>query len=196
MDMELRGTGELLGADQSGFVSRVGFELFSSMLEEATAELRGEPYITEVDPELSIDVEALLPESFIADVGVRLSLYKKYAQAHDEAVIQRLNEEVEDRFGRAPECARRFFEVMRLKTDLRRLRALGLSANERVATLHLREDTPLRGEILVPFVLSSGGKYTLSPDGRLTRRAPSNMPERDGISHADRMLSDLSQLFA
>ncbi|HEV8246052.1 MAG TPA: transcription-repair coupling factor, partial [Polyangiaceae bacterium] len=62
LDMELRGTGDLLGAEQSGFAASVGFELFCQMIEEATHELRGERVILAVDPELSFDVEALLPE--------------------------------------------------------------------------------------------------------------------------------------
>src|SRR6185503_5783560 len=62
LDMELRGAGDLLGAEQSGFVASVGFDLFCQMLEEASHELRGEPVIHAVDPELSFDVDALLPE--------------------------------------------------------------------------------------------------------------------------------------
>jgi transcription-repair coupling factor (superfamily II helicase) len=194
MDMELRGAGELLGADQSGFVARVGFDLFAQMLEEATADLQGETYIADVDPELSIDVEAFLPETYIDDIGVRLSLYKRFALAQNDDDIERINRELEDRFGPPPEQARRFAEVMRLKTDLRRLRALGLSASSQTATLHLRDDTPLSGARLVPFVAQSGGLYHLSPDGRLTRRLAKGSREDSGLSHADRMLDELSQL--
>lgn len=196
MDMELRGAGELLGADQSGFLASVGFELFSRMLEEATAELRDEPYIADVDPELSIDVEAFLPETYVEDIGVRLSLYKRYALAEDESQVERINEELEDRFGRPPEQARRFAAVMRLKTELRRLRALGLSATGQTATLHLRDDTPLSPERLVPFVAESKGLYTLSPDGRLTRRLGKEGAEQNGLTHADQMLDELASLLA
>lgn len=194
MDMELRGAGELLGADQSGFVARVGFDLFAQMLEEATAELRGETYIAEVDPELSIDVEAFLPETYIDDIGIRLSLYKRFALAENEDDVERISRELEDRFGPPPEQARRFSEVMRLKTDLRRLRALGLSASGQTATLHLRDDTPLSGERLVTFVAQSKGLYHLSPDGRLTRRLSKGSGEESGLAHADRMMDELCQL--
>lgn len=195
MDMEIRGAGELLGADQSGFMAKVGFELFAEMLEQATAELSGGDVVVDVDPELSIDVEALLPESYIEDIGVRLSLYKRYACAIDEADIVRLNEEISDRFGTPPLEARRFAEVMRLKTDLRRMRALGMSATKKTATLHLRADTPLSLEKLIPFIASSKGRYTLSPDGRLTRRADGAEGQTDGLRHADRLLMELSALF-
>lgn len=191
MDMEIRGAGELLGADQSGFTAKVGFELFSQMLEEAAADLRGEHYISEVDPELSIDVEALLPETYIEDIGVRLSLYKRYALATSDDDIARLDEELKNRFGSPPGAAVRFSEVMRLKTQLRKLRALGLSASAKAATLHLREDTPLSAARLVPLISASPGRYRLSPDGRLTRVGTS---EENGLTHASRFLRELGDL--
>src|SRR5260370_770719 len=81
LDLELRGSGDLLGAEQSGTVAQIGFELFCQMLDEAVHELRGDPIVHDVDPELSFDAEALLPEDYIADIGVRLSLYKRFAGA-------------------------------------------------------------------------------------------------------------------
>jgi transcription-repair coupling factor (superfamily II helicase) len=191
MDMEIRGAGELLGADQSGFTAKVGFELFSQMLEEAAADLRGEHYISEVDPDLSIDVEALLPETYIEDIGVRLSLYKRYALATSDDDIARLDEELKNRFGSPPGAAVRFSEMMRLKTQLRKLRALGLSASAKTATLHFREDTPLSADRLVPFIKASPGRYRLTPDGRLTRTGTS---EENGLTHAGRLLRELGDL--
>src|SRR5436190_2484181 len=112
LDMEIRGTGNLLGGEQSGFVASVGFDLFCQMLEEATHELRGEPVVHEVDPDLSFDVEALIPEDYIAEVGVRLSLYKRLASAPDEADVADLAAEMQDRFGPPPLPARRLVELM------------------------------------------------------------------------------------
>jgi transcription-repair coupling factor (superfamily II helicase) len=143
LDMELRGAGDLLGGEQSGNVSSVGFDLFCQMLEEAVQELRGEPVVHDVDPELSFDVPALLPEDYVGDVGVRLSLYKRLAGATDEASVAEIGEEMEDRFGAPPEEARRLVQLMSLKTELRRMKALGCEATSRSVTLHLREDTPL-----------------------------------------------------
>src|SRR5262249_58961048 len=87
LDMEVRGAGNVLGGEQSGFVASVGFDLFCHMLEEATHELRGEPVVHDVDPEVTLDVDALLPESYVAEVGLRLSLYKRLSSAMDEADV-------------------------------------------------------------------------------------------------------------
>ena len=84
MDMEIRGAGDLLGAEQSGFVSSVGFELFCQLLDEAARELRGETIKLDFETELALDIEALLPDDYIRDVGLRLNLYKRMAGAPSE----------------------------------------------------------------------------------------------------------------
>ena len=107
LDLEMRGAGDLLGGEQSGNVASVGFDLFCRMLEDAVHEMKGEEIAHDVDPELSFDVEALLPEDYVTDVGVRLSLYKRLASASDENQVSDLAAEMEDRFGPPPEEARR-----------------------------------------------------------------------------------------
>jgi transcription-repair coupling factor (superfamily II helicase) len=194
LDMELRGAGDVLGADQSGYVESVGFDLFCHMLEEATHELRGEPVIHEVDPELNFDVEALLPESYVADVGVRLSLYKRLASARDEAEVDELSNELVDRFGEAPLEARRLVELMRLKTELRKLRVLGCEATAKSVVLHLRDDTPLDPVKLSALVSAKKSAYRLSPDGRLTRRAVEGEALADGLVLLDKMLHELASV--
>jgi transcription-repair coupling factor (superfamily II helicase) len=192
LDMELRGAGNVLGGEQSGFVASVGFDLFCHMLEEAAHELRGEPVVHEVEPELTVDVDALLPESYVAEIGVRLSLYKRLSSASDEAEVADIAAEMEDRFGAAPLEARRLVELMRLKVELRRFRALGCEAAARSVTLHLRDDTPLDPEKVTRLVAAKKSLYKMTPDMRLTRRAGDGEPASDGLKLADRMLSELS----
>ena len=192
LDMELRGAGDLLGAEQSGFAATVGFELFCQMLEEATHELRGEPVLHPVDPELSFDVEALLPEAYVAEVGVRLSLYKRLASASDESEIDELATEMEDRFGSPPPEARRLIELMRLKVELRRLFVLGCEATGKSVTLHLREDTPLDPQKIGALLAQKKSPYKITPDGRLTRRVIEGEPVADSLALASKMLSELS----
>ncbi len=192
MDLELRGAGNLLGAEQSGFAAAVGFEMYCRMLEEATRELRGEPVVAEVDPELSFDVEALLPEEYIEDVGVRLSLYKRLASAADEGDVAELASEMEDRFGEAPPEARRLVEVMQMKTELRQLKALGMEATARSANLHLRDDTPLDPAKIGKLIAEQRAIYRLTPSGQLTRRAEAGVAYSDGLALANRMLSELA----
>lgn len=194
LDLELRGAGDLLGADQSGTVASVGLDLFCSMLDEAVHELRGEPVIHDVDPELSFDVTALLPEDYVADVGVRLSLYKRLASAADEAHVSDIAVEMENRFGPPPEEAKRLVQLMTVKCELRRLRVLGCEATSRSVTLHLREDTPLDSKKVLDLVKRPASPYKLTPDMRLSRRFdPTREPVDSGLSNCERMLDELAK---
>jgi transcription-repair coupling factor (superfamily II helicase) len=161
------------------------------MLEEAVHELRGEEVVFEVDPELSYDVEALVPESYVAEVGVRLSLYKRLAGAVDEAHVDDIADEMENRFGPPPEEVRRLFRLMAQKTHLRRLRVLGCEATSRLVTLHLREDTPLDSGKITGLLRDKKGPWKLTPDMRLSRRFEGTASCLDNV---DAMLADLARL--
>lgn len=195
LDMELRGAGDLLGAEQSGNVQSVGFELFCQMLQEATRELQGLEVHHDVDPELSIDAEAFLPDDYIAEVGLRLSIYKRFASAFNEAEVDDVAAEMIDRFGPAPRAALSLVELMRLKTELRRFKALGCEATAKSATLHLREDTPIDPQKLSSQVSKPKSRWRLSPDGRLSRRAAEG-EFKNGLEHARWFLQELSECLA
>jgi transcription-repair coupling factor (superfamily II helicase) len=189
LDLELRGAGDLLGAEQSGNVASVGLDMFCSMLDEAVHELRGEVIVHEVDPELSFDVTALLPEDYVSDVGVRLSLYKRLASAVDEAHVGEIATEMEDRFGAPPAETRSLIRLMTMKCELRRMRVLGCEATIRSVTLHLRDDTPLDPKKVLDLVKQPRSPYKLTPD-RLTRRCDNG---RDGLANAETMLVELAE---
>ncbi len=189
LDLELRGAGDLLGAEQSGNVASVGLDMFCSMLDEAVHELRGEPVVHDVDPELSFDVTALLPEDYVSDVGVRLSLYKRLASAIDEAHVGEIATEMEDRFGPPPPDARCLVRLMTMKCELRKLRVLGCEATARSVTFHLRDDTPLDPKKILELVKLPRSLYKLTPD-RLTRRFENGT---DGLANAETVLVELSR---
>lgn len=194
LDMELRGTGDLLGAEQSGTVAGVGLELFCRMLEEATAELRGQEVVHDIDPDLHFDVEGLIPQDYIDEVGVRLSMYKRLSGAHDEAEVMQLAAEMEDRFGPAPQAAVRLVELMRLKVELRRLRVLVCEATSTAVSLRFADDTPLDVAKLAGLVAEQRAKFRLSPDGRLTRRLKDGERAADSLALADKMLDELRRV--
>ena len=182
----------MLGAEQSGNVASVGFELFRQMLDDAAHELRGEAVVHEIEPELSFDAEAYLPEEYIADIGVRLSFYKRLASALDEQEVEDLGVEMEDRFGSAPEPARRLVHLMRLKTELRRLRVLGCEATAKGVTLHLAEDHRFDASKLVGLVQRKDSPFRVSPDMRLSRRATVKDRWSNGLDATEALLQELA----
>ncbi|HEU5298215.1 MAG TPA: transcription-repair coupling factor [bacterium] len=114
-DLEIRGAGNLLGAEQHGHLAAVGFELYTRLLDEAVRELRGQ--IVEEAPDATIDlgVDAYLPERYVPDEGQRMALYRKLAGARNAEETDEIAEEITDRYGAMPEAAEHLVEIVRLR---------------------------------------------------------------------------------
>ncbi len=134
-DLEIRGAGELLGESQSGELTEVGLTMYLDLLERAVKALKEgrEPELDRplaATAEVELRLPALLPESYVADVPVRLALYKRLAAAPDNAGIDALTEEIVDRFGPLPPPGTNLLRVARLKLSARSIgiRRLDLGA--------------------------------------------------------------------
>ncbi|HHH30491.1 MAG TPA: transcription-repair coupling factor, partial [Polyangiaceae bacterium] len=193
LDMELRGAGDVLGADQSGTVASVGFDLFLNMLQEAIAEFKGEPRVHEVDTEMTLDIEHYLPDEYIEDVGLRLSFYKRFGSAMDEQEVLDLAGEMEDRFGIPPRPAAQLVRAMRLRPALRELRVLGCEASPGRVAFHLREDTPLDPARVMKLVARRRSPWKLTPDMKLVLRFDPERPG-DSLDRVEEMLSEVQPL--
>jgi transcription-repair coupling factor (superfamily II helicase) len=165
-DLEIRGAGELLGAKQSGLVAAVGFDTYARILEEAVAELRGQPIRAEHDPEISVDVPAFLPDDFIPDTGQRLEFYRRLAQAKDEDEIRAIEAELEDRYGRLPDEAQLLREVMIDKTLVRKIGARGYELGPVRMVLSIGADPRLDPAKVMKLVQRKDSRWKLSPDMR------------------------------
>jgi transcription-repair coupling factor (superfamily II helicase) len=126
-DLEIRGCGNILGPEQSGYVAEVGFDLYVKLLEEAVKELRGEPIEARITTRVETDIPAFIPETYVEDEKQRVIFYKKLVEARGLEEVAELERELLDRFGRVP------FEGLNL-LEFQRLRILGAAAGmERVA---------------------------------------------------------------
>jgi transcription-repair coupling factor (superfamily II helicase) len=110
-DLEIRGAGNILGAEQSGFIEEVGFDLYTRMLEEAVAEIRGEKVIGLPDTKLETDIELMIPNSYINISQQKVEIYQKIAGARSLQEIENIREDVEDRFGRPPDIVNNLFDA-------------------------------------------------------------------------------------
>jgi transcription-repair coupling factor (superfamily II helicase) len=167
-DLEIRGAGELLGAKQSGLVAAVGFDTYARILEEAVAELRGQPIRAEHDPEISVDVPAFLPDDFIPDTGQRLEFYRRLAQAADEDEVRAIEAELEDRYGHLPDEAQLLREVMIDKTLVRKIGARSYELGPVRMMLSLGADPRLDPAKVMKLVQRKDSRWKLSPDMRLS----------------------------
>ena len=114
-DLEIRGAGTLLGAEQHGNMSAVGFDLYAEMLREAVAEARGEPPIAHPDIRVDLPVPAFLPEEYIDAVDQRVLFYRRLAGAPAVEEVERVRSEMSERFGAPPEPARNLLGVAAIR---------------------------------------------------------------------------------
>ncbi|GGQ19120.1 transcription-repair coupling factor [Shewanella litoralis] len=119
-DLEIRGAGELLGDEQSGHISKIGFSLYMEMLESAVKALKEgkEPslaYMMSAKAEIDLRIPALLPEDYVSDVNMRLSLYKRIANCENDNMLDELKVEFIDRFGMLPDPTRNLMAITLFK---------------------------------------------------------------------------------
>ena len=176
-------------------MAAVGFETYARILEEAVAELRGEPIKPEHDPEISVDVPAFLPDDYVPDAGQRLDFYRRLAQARNEDDVRATLAELEDRYGPLPEEAQLLGEVMVDKTLVRALGALGYELAPARLVLSLRSDTSLDPGKVLKLVQDKASRFKLTPDMRLSY-AFDDGEKRDRMAAARARLTQLVALTA
>ncbi len=145
-DLEIRGTGEVLGDSQSGNIQEVGFSMYNEMLNEAVRALRAgeEPDLDapfNLACEVNLHAPALLPSDYCADVHARLGIYKRLAHAADEDDLIHIQEELIDRFGKLPEAAQTLLTTHRLRLAAQPLGIVKIDASETQALLQFGPKT-------------------------------------------------------
>ncbi|MCY1016841.1 transcription-repair coupling factor [Pyxidicoccus sp. MSG2] len=191
-DLEIRGAGNLLGDKQSGAIAEIGFDMYAQLLEEAVAEMQGQPPRTQVEPDVTLPMPALIPDDYVSDVHQRLLFYKRFSQASHPDEVTDLRAELVDRYGEAPDEVDSLSELTLLKIDMRdlRLRALEVGTGRLVVTLGA--DALLDGAKVAGLVQRSKGVYRLTPDMKLIVRMPQGASGHDLIAEAKKVLRDLS----
>src|SRR5690606_9200832 len=94
-DLKIRGGGTILGASQSGHIAAVGYDMFLRLMESSIAELKGEPILAALEPEINLPIAAFLPEKYISDIDQRLTIYRRLARMNDRKEISALKAEME-----------------------------------------------------------------------------------------------------
>ncbi len=164
-DLEIRGAGNLLGAEQSGHIAAVGIETYLKMLEETVAELKGEA--PEEAPSVAIDlpVAASIPQDYVGDANLRMEIYRRLATA--EEAEEEILAELRDRFGPTPESVKSLIRMAALKRHAEALRLQSISARGGRLVLRLRQDARIDPERLIELVSRRPGSR-FSPAGALT----------------------------
>jgi transcription-repair coupling factor (superfamily II helicase) len=160
-DLEIRGAGNLLGAQQHGHIAAVGYDLYSKLLAEAVQELKGDRTGAAVEPVINVSVEGFLPEEYVPEVNQRLAFYKRLAGATGDDELADLRAELADRFGPLPEPAEQLIDIVRVRVAARVLGIERIEAGEGKAVITFAPSTPVEPPALVKAIQASRGRLTM-----------------------------------
>jgi transcription-repair coupling factor (superfamily II helicase) len=164
-DLEIRGAGNLLGPEQSGHIHAVGFDLYVEMLEKAIAELRGMKIEEEIEPSINLRINAFIPEDYISDITLRLSIYRRIASTQSNEELNSLEFEIKDRFGIPPLEVKNLFDIMRIKIMAKELLITEIHhLNGRIRIRFLPE-TKVTPQDIFEFQKSKDGRISFIPEG-------------------------------
>ena len=169
-DLDMRGGGNLLGDEQSGQIKEVGVELYQQMLEEAVAELRdGDDFISSKSwsPSISIGVAVLIPEDYVTDLNLRLSLYRRLSELKTNSERDGFAAELADRFGKLPLEVIQLIEVAGLKALCRDAAVEKLAITPNGAILTFKHEIAPDPMCLIGMVQGAPAMYRLRPDGKM-----------------------------
>jgi transcription-repair coupling factor (superfamily II helicase) len=180
LDLELRGAGNLLGAEQSGHLNAIGIDLYLQMLEESVEELKGVPSLPEVRTTLNLGLDIKIPESYIPDENQRLRMYKRISSLPSPDARGELESELADRFGPIPESVSNLLSYAQLKSVAEGLLVQSVERKADEVWVRFHEQAPVNASKLTQFIRRRRGA-NLRPDGTLRFRLAgpdSGLPEQ------------------
>ncbi len=171
-DMDIRGAGNLLGEQQSGHVKEVGVELYQQMLEEAVAAAREGTDFTDApdtswSPQINLGTSVLIPEIYVEDLGIRMSLYRRLADLESADDIESFAAELIDRFGDLPEEVQNLLDIVAIKQLCKTAGVSSIEAGPKGAVIAFHNDSPPDVAGLMNWMTSKGGAIKLRPDQKL-----------------------------
>jgi transcription-repair coupling factor (superfamily II helicase) len=169
-DLDIRGAGNLLGEEQSGHIKEVGFELYQQMLEEAVASLKAggdEAGDERWSPQITVGTPVMIPEEYVPDLQLRMSLYRRLADLDDANEIDQFGAELIDRFGPLPDEVDHLLKVVYVKSLCRRANVEKVDAGPKGVVVAFRNSTFANGAGLVRYIGEQGSMAKIRPDQRI-----------------------------
>ncbi len=170
-DMDIRGAGNLLGEEQSGHIREVGVELYQQMLEDAVAAAKAGGIGGAEDgrwtPQINLGMSVLIPETYVADLNVRLGLYRRLSDVTDEGEIETIAAEMIDRFGPLPEEVENLMQTVAVKVLCRKAGIAKIDAGPKGAVVAFYKDRFAQPERLIHWITKQGGTVIVRPDQKL-----------------------------
>jgi transcription-repair coupling factor (superfamily II helicase) len=197
-DMDIRGAGNLLGEEQSGHVREVGIELYQEMLEEAVSSMKegGDAEVTDQwSPTINLGASVMIPEGYVADLNVRMSLYRRLATIETRQDIDRFAAELIDRFGPLPDEVRHLFEIVTIKQLAKQSGVEKIDAGPKGGTIAFRGNAFANPMALVQLISKHSGTMRVRPDQKIVVTRDWPTPD-DRLKGAKALLTQLAKLAA
>ena len=178
LDLELRGAGNMLGGEQSGHIEAVGFELYTSMLEAAVKEMKGESSEERPATQLSLGIALRIDESYVPEENQRLRLYKKIAGATSEAAVAEVRAEMEDRYGAPPDATVYLLEAGLIRLECERMGIAQIDRKRSEVQIRFMENAAVDPQHLMRLVARNakrGAQFT--PQGMLKYPLAATRPD-------------------
>jgi transcription-repair coupling factor (superfamily II helicase) len=190
LDLEIRGAGNLLGGEQSGQIEAVGFDMYMKLLEQTVRELRGEDLEDELRATVNLKIDLRIENEYIPDMNQRLTVYRRIASARTESELERILDEIGDRYGPPPVSVLNLAEYGRIRVLADALRIETIDREGQLVVFKFRSGAPIDAARLVKtaqtrpdVVLSPPASVKLdlrvAPEGRPAARPPQRPPEPD-----------------
>ncbi len=199
-DMDIRGAGNLLGEEQSGHIREIGVELYQQMLEEAVSAARAGVDFDKIEladkwsPQINLGTSVLIPESYVEDLGVRMSLYRRLADLETDSDIEGFAAELIDRFGKIPEEVENLLDIVRIKRLCRTANVEKVDAGPKGAVFSFYKDSPPNIPGLLQWMQEARGTIKLRADQKLVAvKAWDTTSQRvNGVRQLMKQLADLA----
>jgi len=179
LDLEIRGAGNLLGGEQSGHIEAVGFDMYMKLLEQTIKELKGEEIEDDLRATVNLRVDLRVDDSYILDMNQRLTVYRRMAAVRTEGELDRLMDEVRDRYGPPPESVLNLAEYASIRLMADRIRVESVDRDAHTVVLKFRPDAKLDPTWLLRVISDRGDVLLLPPATlKLDLRTPAKKAER------------------
>lgn len=178
-DLEIRGTGNLLGKEQHGHMEAIGYDLFIKLLEETLQELKGETPVKRVDTSIELQINAYIPETYISDENQKIEMYKKIASISNQQDLFDIEEEIEDRFGDIPTMVRNLLSIAYVKQQAQMCGISNISQRNSNIAIKFKTDKFIKPQTAIQIASGYKGRilFTASEQPYFTLKGADEKPE-------------------
>jgi transcription-repair coupling factor (superfamily II helicase) len=178
-DLEIRGTGNLLGKEQHGHMEAIGYDLFIKLLEETLQELKGETTVKRVDTSIELQINAYIPETYITDENQKIEMYKKIASISNQQDLFDIEEEIEDRFGDIPTMVRNLLSIAYVKQQAQMCGISNISQRNNNIAIKFKTDKFIKPQAAMQIASDYKGRilFTASEQPYFTLKGTDEKPE-------------------